>query len=83
MGRLQIITVSDFSRNNIRLQCLEQANNMLQKLIMANKAWNESTKCIDQKNLSDHKPKRIRKYDGTHVNIRSYITDSNMAETEL
>ena len=24
-------------RNNIRLQCLEQANNMLQKLNMANK----------------------------------------------
>ena len=25
-----------FGRNNIRLQCLEQANNMLQELIMAN-----------------------------------------------
>ena len=38
---------------------------------------------IDQKSLTDHKPKRIIKYDGTHVNIASYITDSNMAETEL
>ena len=37
MGRLQIITVSDFSGNNIRLQCLELSNNMLQELIMANK----------------------------------------------
>ena len=37
MGRLQIITVSDLSGNNIRLQCLELSNNMLQELIMANK----------------------------------------------
>ena len=44
---------------------------------------NESTKCIEQKSLSDREPKRIRKYDGTHVNIASYITDSNKAETEL
>ena len=36
------------------------------------KAWHESTNCIDQKTLTDHKPKRIRKYDGTHVNIASY-----------
>ena len=43
----------------------------------------ESTNCIDQKTLTDHKPKRIRRYNGTHVNIASYITDSNMAETEL
>ena len=27
---------------------------------------------------TDHEPKRIRKYDGTHVNMASYITDSNM-----
>ena len=47
------------------------------------KAWHESTKCIDQKSLTDHEPKRNRKYDGTHVNIASYITDSYMAETEL
>ena len=44
-------------------------------------AWHKSTNCIDQKSLTDHKPKRIRKYDGTHVNIASYITDSNMAGT--
>ena len=29
------------------------------------KAWHEPTKCIDQKSLSDHKTKRIRKYNGT------------------
>ena len=47
------------------------------------KAWHEPTNCIDQKSLTDHEPKRIRKYDGTHVNIASYNTDSNMARTEL
>ena len=56
---------------------------MLQELITANNAWHESTNCIDQKSLTDHEPKRIRKYDGTHVNMASYIIDSNMAETEL
>ena len=71
------------SRNNIRLQCLELSNNMLQELIMEKKAWHESTNCIDQKSLTDHEPKRIRKYDGTHVNIASYITDSNMAGTTI
>ena len=83
MVRLLIISVSDFAENNIRLQCLELSNNMLQELIMATKAWHESTKCIDQKSLTDHKPKRIRKYDGTHVNMASYNTDSYMAGTEL
>ena len=47
------------------------------------KAWHESTNSIDQKTLTDHEPKRHRKYDGTHVNMASYITDSYMAETEL
>ena len=45
------------------------------------KAWDDSTQSIDQKSLSDHKPKRIRKYDGTHVNMASYMTDSYMAGT--
>ena len=41
IARLQIITVYRLSRNNIRLQCLEPSNNMLQELNMANKsmAW--------------------------------------------
>ena len=47
------------------------------------KTWHDTTTCIEQKTLTDHEPKRIRKYDGTHVNMASYITDSNMAETEL
>ena len=33
--------------------------------------------------FTDHKPKRIIKYDGTHVNMASYITDSNMAGTTI
>ena len=33
--------------------------------------------------FTDHESKKIRKYDGTHVNMASYITDSYMAETEL
>ena len=56
---------------------------MLQELIMAKKAWHESTNFIDQKSLTDHEPKRIRKYDGTHVNMASYMTDSYMAETTI
>ena len=47
------------------------------------KTWHDSTQSIDQKSLTDHKPKRIRKFDGTHVNIASYITDSNMAGTTI
>ena len=35
MVRLQVITISDFAENNIRLQCLELSNNMLQELIIA------------------------------------------------
>ena len=82
-GKIANNNSSYFCRNNIRLQCLELSNNMLQELIMEKKAWHESTKPIDQKSFTDHKPKRIRRYDGTHVNIASYNTDSNMAETEL
>ena len=56
---------------------------MLQELNKQNKAWHESTKFLEQKSLTDHEPERIRKYDGTHVNIASYITDSYMAGTTI
>ena len=36
-GKIANNNSSDFAENNIRLQCLEQAKNMLQELIMANK----------------------------------------------
>ena len=83
MARLQIITVTDLSGHNIRLQCLELSNNMLQELNMAKKAWHESTKYIEQKSFTDQEPKWIRRYDGTHVNIASYMTDSYMAGTTI
>ena len=39
------------SRNNIRLQCLELSNNMLQELNMANKGMHASTKDKEQNYL--------------------------------
>ena len=42
-------------------------------------AWLESTNYIEQKSLTEYEPKGHRKYDGTHVNMASYITDSYMA----
>ena len=36
-GKIANNNSSDFEENNIRLQCLELSNNMLQELIMANK----------------------------------------------
>ena len=47
------------------------------------KAWNDTTKCIEQKSFIDHEPKGHRKYDGTHVNMATYMTDSNMAGTTI
>ena len=82
-GKIANNNSSDFAENNIRLQCLELSNNMLQNLSWQTKAWNDTTKCIEQKSLTDHEPKRGRKYDGTHVNMASYITDSNMAGTTI
>ena len=42
-------------------------------LTWQNKICHESTKCIQQKYLTDNKPKRTRRYDGTHVNIASFV----------
>ena len=36
-GKIASNNNSDFAENNIRLQCLQLSNNMLQELIMANK----------------------------------------------
>ena len=82
-GKIANNNSSDFAENNIRLQSLELSNDMLQELIMEKKAWHESTKLIDQMSFTDHETKRIRKYDGTQVNVTSYITDSNMAGTTI
>ena len=59
------------------------------KLTWQNKAWHESTQSIAQNSLTDHKPKRIRRYDDTHVNIASFVNrfklnrKLDMAKTEL
>ena len=47
------------------------------------KTWNESTNCIEQKSFTDHEPKGHIKYDGTHVNMANYMTDSNMEGTTI
>ena len=83
MARLQIIAVSVISRNNIRLQCLELSKTCYRNLSWQTKAWHESSNSIKQKSLTDHEPKGHRKYDGTHVNMASYMTDSNMAGTTI
>ena len=36
-GKIANNNGSDFAENNIRMQCLELSNNMLQEIIMANK----------------------------------------------
>ena len=36
-----------------------------------------------KKALTDHEPKRIRRYDGTHVNMANDMTDSDMAGTTI
>ena len=56
---------------------------MLQELSWQTKAWDESTKYIEQKSFTDHEPKRIRGYDGTHVNMASCMTDPYMAGTTI
>ena len=50
------------------------------------KACHESTQIMQQKSLTDHKPKGHRKHDGIHVNIASFVnrfSKQGMALTEL
>ena len=81
MARLQIKTVSDLAEITSGCNVWSYQTTCYRNLSWQTKAWHESTKSIEQKSLTDHKPKRIRKYDGTHVNIASYYTDSYMAGT--
>ena len=48
-------------------------NTCSRNLTWQTKACNECTKCIKQKSLNDHESKRIRRYDGTHVNLASFV----------
>ena len=49
------------------------------KLRQQNRAWHESTKCIEQKFLTDHEPKWHRRYNGAHVNIASFINSFRLS----
>ena len=83
MVRLQIITVSGFAELTSGCNVQSYQTTCYRNLSWQTKAWHESTRCIDQKSFTDQEPKRIGKYDGTHVNMASYITDSNMAGTTI
>ena len=83
MARLQIITVQTLQKITSGCNAWSYQTTCYRNLSWQTKAWHESTKCVDQKSFTNHKPKGIRKYDGTHVNMASYYTDSNMAGTEL
>ena len=49
---------------------------MLQELNVAKQG-------MEQKSLTDHEPKRIRRYDGTYVNIASFVNRfQNLQKTE-
>ena len=82
-GKIANNNSSDFAEITSGCNVQSYQTTCYRKLTWQTKAWNDTTKCIDQMSFTDHKPKRIRKYDGTHVSMASYITDSNMAETEL
>ena len=83
MARLQIITAQTLQKiiSGCNVQSYQTA--CYRNLSWQKKAWHDTTKCIDQMSCTDHEPKRIRKYDGTHVNRASYNTDSNMAGTTI
>ena len=46
------------------------------------KARHDSTKSIDKKSLTEHEPKRHRRYDGTHVNIASFINSFRISRKQ-
>ena len=83
MVRLQVITIQTLQKITSRCNVQSYQTTCYRNLSWQTKAWHEPTKCIDQMSLTDHKPKRIRKYDGTHVNIASYNRDSYMAGTTI
>ena len=83
MVKLQIITVSGLAEIITGSNVQGYQTTCYSNLTWKKKAWHEFTNGIEQKSLTDHEPKRHGKYDGTHVNMASYITDSNMAGTTI
>ena len=82
-GKIANNNSSDFAEITSGCNVQSYQTTCYRNLSWKTKAWHESTNCIDQKSFTDHEPRRIRKYDCNHINMASYITDSNMAETEL
>ena len=83
MARLQIITVQTLQKITSGCNVQSYQTTCYRNLSWQTKAWHEFTKSIDQKSLTDHEPKRIRRYDGTHVNMAKDMTDSYMAGTTI
>ena len=81
MARLHILTVSDFAEITSGCNVKSYQKTCYRNLTWQTKEWHDTTKCIEQKSFTDHEPKRIRRYDGTHVNMANDMTDSNMAGT--
>ena len=73
MERLQIITVQTLQKITSGCNVQSYQTTCYRNRSQQTKAWNESTDCIEPKYLNDHEPKRHRRYDGTHVNIASFI----------
>ena len=80
MERLQIITVHRLGRKSLGMAEITSGCNVWSKqttcyrnISWQIKAWNNSNQSIEQKSLTDHEPKRHIRYDGTHVNIASFI----------
>ena len=83
MARLQIIPVYRLGRNNIRLQCLELSNNMLQELNMEKKAWHANNRDKEQSSLTELIPKIDIKDGSIHANLASDMTDLDMTGTTI
>ena len=75
-GKIANNNSSNFAENNIRLQCLELSNNMLQELNMAKKACNVNNKDKEQNSLTELIPKINRKDGSIHANMANDMTDS-------
>ena len=69
MARLQIITVQTLQKITSGCNIQSYKTTYYRNLSWQTKAWHDTTKCIEQKSFTDHEPKRIRRYDGTHVNM--------------
>ena len=85
-GKIASYNNSDFAEITSRCNVQSYQTTCYRNLSWQTKAWHESTKGIDQNTLTDHKPKRTRKYDGTHVNIASFVnrfTKQSMALIKL